>query len=182
MTHGEAGLVHRLDTFTSGVLIAARNERVWTAMRALFSAKAVEKTYIALVAGQVTSGSCDGPLSRRGSHVCVTQTGLPARTEWQPLERLGGFTLLRCATHHGRRHQVRVHLAHVGHPIAGDAKYGGAALPDLAGQFLHASTVTFVHPIDNKQLMVRAPLTAAQEALLARLRRERDKIGVREQE
>jgi len=167
----EAGLVHRLDTFTSGVLVAARNAEAWRAARQLFSDKAVDKTYLALVAGKVNEpGSCNEHLSRTGSHVSVVVQGLAARTDWQVVENFADYTLVRCTTHHGRRHQVRVHLAHAGHPIAGDSQYGGPTLVGLKGQFLHGDSVKLPHPVSGEELLLQAPLAPEQEALLESLR------------
>lgn len=168
----EAGLVHRLDTDTSGVLIAARTPAAWRALRDAFSGHAVDKTYLALVCGDVADGSCDEPLSRTGKRVHVAAGGLSAETHWQRAERYARHTLLRVRTHHGRRHQVRVHLAHVGHPICGDPLYGGCDLDGITGQFLHAASVRLRHPIDDRELVVEAPLPAARAALLERLRLE----------
>jgi len=175
----EAGLVHRLDTDTSGVLVAARDPATWRALRDAFTDHEVEKTYLALVCGDVAGpGQCDEPLSRTGKHVRVTAAGLPAHTRWQVVERFGTRTLLRCHTRYGRRHQVRVHLAHAGHPICGDRQYGGEDLDGADGHFLHAAAIRMRHPSRPDELHLEAPLPAQRTALLERLRVESDQRRV----
>jgi 23S rRNA pseudouridine1911/1915/1917 synthase len=173
----EGGAAHRLDTGTSGVVLFARTRAAYLALRASFAAHAVHKTYLALVVGTVTrDGELDAAIATRGDVAVVDDDdpeAQPARTSWRPLERLGAVTLVECATDTGRLHQVRVHLAHAGHPIVGDRRYGigGVDLPSVTGHFLHASAITLPHPVTGAPFTISAPLPADREALLASLRR-----------
>ncbi len=171
----EGGVVHRLDWGTSGILLAARSPAVYRKLRGLFSAGTVEKRYLALVSGRLEERhEVDLPLRtragdrRRASIAKQRHEGLPARSEVEPLAALAHDTTLvavRCTT--GRRHQVRVHLAALGHPIIGDELYGGpqlaVALAPADGAFLHAASVT----LGDQQF--GAPLPAARLALLVSL-------------
>ena len=162
----EGGLVHRLDTGTSGVLVAARSPQAWQAAREEFRAGRVGKSYLALAFGSpsLDEGTIDAPLLARGKRSVVDPLGREARTEWRVEERLGGHTLLRLKTSTGRMHQVRAHLAHAELPIVGDTLYGGPPEPTLTGHFLHAERLTL------RGVEVSAPLPADRAALLARLR------------
>lgn len=157
----EAGLCHRLDTGTSGALLAARTRDAYLAVREAFRAGEVEKAYLALVAGAPGEREVRAP---------VQDHGLPAETRFHPVERLGEWSLVRCLTRGGQRHQVRVHAAAAGHPLAGDARYGGAALAGLDGFFLHAECMRLRHPTTGAAIEIRAPLPRDREALLAALR------------
>jgi 23S rRNA pseudouridine1911/1915/1917 synthase len=148
----EAGLVHRLDRCTSGVLVAARNRASYRRLRDHFEAGRVSKRYLALVAGELRrEGTVSLPLrpmpgDRR--RVCPAETAIAdgaqaAVTRYHPLARLDGTTLVAVACESGVRHQIRAHLAAVGHPLAGDALYGGPALEGLDGAFLHASSISW---------------------------------------
>jgi len=174
----EAGLVHRLDTDTSGVLAAARTQPAWVAVRAAFARGEVHKRYLALVHGVPSGAGCEVALVHRGNRMAAARGGepgaLPAVTRWQVRERLGAFSLLECTAHTGRMHQVRVHLAQAGAPIAGDRTYGPAAtLPDdlpLRGHFLHALSITLPHPLTGALLTIEAPLPPDRGDTLERLR------------
>jgi 23S rRNA-/tRNA-specific pseudouridylate synthase len=180
----EAGLAHRLDAGTSGVLLAARDAEIWTALRGAFHEGRVDKRYLALVVGVVSfPGELSAPIAhdraRGGVRVCgdpddaARREALPALTRWEPVERLGGFTLLRCAARTGRMHQIRAHLAHAGTPVAGDERYGirVAGVPAaLVGFFLHAERAALEHPATGAALDVTAPLPADRAAALAELR------------
>jgi RluA family pseudouridine synthase len=161
----DGGLVHRLDIGTSGVLVAATTQAAWSRLRAAFAAGAVTKRYLALTQALPRAPRCDAALTQRGDHVVVDEAdGLPASTEFAPLAAAGGFHLLACTTRTGRMHQVRAHLAHAGAPIAGDTRYGGAAVAGLDSFFLHAWRITIAGELD-----VTAPLPADRAALLATL-------------
>ena len=136
----DGGLVHRLDIGTSGVLIAARTEASYRALREAFAAGAIAKTYLALTDALPVARECEEPLAQRGDHVVVDHTdGLPAHTIFT-IERAGAqHALVRCAARTGRMHQVRAHLAAAGAPITGDTRYGGRALDGFDGFFLHAA-------------------------------------------
>jgi len=160
----EPGLVHRLDTDTSGLLLCARNEVAFRAMRDALRAGDVRKEYMALVGGDVAeSGRVLGaiaphPKDRRRVEVIPEQRrrrrpeAKVAETRYEVLQRYGTFTLLRVRASPALRHQVRVHLASAGHPIAGDALYGGAAISGLGRHFLHAETLALMHPRTGKPL------------------------------
>lgn len=168
----EAGLVHRLDTSTSGVLVAARNRLSYGTLRALFGNEGVHKTYLALVHGTITrpgeiSLALEGVPGDRTRVQVVPQerggTGQAATTRYAPVCALGAFTLLRIGCRTGRRHQVRVHLAHVGHPLVGDLLYGGSPFPGVEGAFLHGLEVTLLGQ------RFSAPLPAERRRLLETL-------------
>lgn len=167
----EAGLVHRLDRGTSGVLVAARDAAAWRALRAGLSSGDADKRYLALVAGHADAGASDAPLAQRGRRAIIARRGergaLPAATTWEPVSCGAGLTLVRAHATTGRMHQVRAHLAAAGHPLAGDPLYGGPAdVCDLP--FLHAESIDLPHP-DGGRLRVAAPLPADRAELLARL-------------
>lgn len=163
----EGGLVHRLDTGTSGVLVATRQRGLWTPLHEALGGSS-EKTYLAEVAGACTATVIDAPIGRvgrRGDHVRVgTGRGLlPARTEVTVAAARGESTLVRARLHRGRPHQVRAHLAHAGHPVLGDPLYGDEAARALAvrlgveGLRLHAASVSLVHPLTAEWLLIEAP-------------------------
>jgi 23S rRNA pseudouridine1911/1915/1917 synthase len=156
----EGGLVHRLDTATSGVLVAARSAPAWPALRAALGDPDAEKTYLAEVAGAPPAhGVADQPIGRvgrRGDRVRVGggRQPLAARTEWEVLERRDDRTLVRVRLDAGRAHQVRAHLAAAGFPIVGDPKYGG---PEAQELHLHAASVRFRHPVSGELISITAP-------------------------
>lgn len=163
----EAGLVHRLDTGTSGVLLAARTAAAWRDLREQFRRREVEKRYRAWVDGDVKRpGSRREPIAHepgrpRAMRVCFDAAqaralaARPAFTRYRPLDRLGHATLLEIEIATGVRHQIRVHLAACGHPVCGDALYGGSAAARL---MLHACAVTVRHPRDGHRLRIDCPL------------------------
>jgi 23S rRNA pseudouridine1911/1915/1917 synthase len=171
----EAGLVHRLDRGTSGVLIAARDLDAYSFARRAFAAGQVDKTYLALVAGAASTGELDAPLVQRGRRSVIARPGDPdalaAFTRWRPLASASGVTLLEVTAESGRMHQVRAHLAAAGHPLAGDPLYGGPE--SVGGQriehpFLHARSIALPHP-DGGRLSVGAPLPGARAEILVAL-------------
>jgi 23S rRNA pseudouridine1911/1915/1917 synthase len=149
----EAGLVHRLDWSTSGVIIAARNRNTYGRLRGLFSSHKMTKEYIALVDGvlekaghiQTEIQTMPGNPSRMRVYdlQSLGQHGRIAKTEYHPIAKLGPFSLvtLRCQT--GLRHQIRVHMAYLGHPLVGDSTYEGSLHPKVTGAFLHAHAIAF---------------------------------------
>lgn len=158
----EAGFCHRLDTETSGVLLAARDRTTWTAVREAFGAHQVLKHYLALVTGPIDdAGELDLPLAHRGDHVVPAPTdddARPALSRFEVLRRKGEWSLVRVEIVTGVLHQVRAHLAAVGAPIAGDTRYGGRAVPGLPRFFLHASTLSLPHPTTGARLALESPL------------------------
>jgi 23S rRNA pseudouridine1911/1915/1917 synthase len=165
----EGGLVHRLDTDTSGLLLAARTEAAHAMLRAQFSARTVEKDYLALVAGEIHAGGeialplLHDPRDARRMQAAsdpdyAEEHGArPAVTRFVPVERKGGFTLLEVEIPTGVMHQIRAHLAFIGHPLAGDALYGGPEVPALPRHFLHAARLAFAHP-DGSRVRYESPL------------------------
>jgi len=165
----EGGLVHRLDTETSGVLLAARSRQVWPLLRAALAASNCVKVYLAEVAGEPpVSGMANaeiGRVGRRGRRVRVGggRRPLPARTTWEVLERRDATSLVRAELRAGRAHQVRAHLAAFGFPILGDQVYGDErtrAVADAsggAGLRLHAASVAFTHPVTGVSILIQSP-------------------------
>jgi 23S rRNA pseudouridine1911/1915/1917 synthase len=145
----EAGLVHRLDGGTSGLLIAARTRAAWDDLRAALSAGRVTKVYLALVARNAPAGHSDEPLSQAGGRAHIGgREAKEARTSWRPIDETAAGTLLECTATTGRMHQIRAHLAHAGFPIVGDTLYGGPPAPEgLVDFFLHASRVSVLPDI-----------------------------------
>lgn len=174
-------LVHRLDRDTSGCLLVARRRPALRRLHALLREGAVAKRYTALVVGRLAGGErrVDAPLlttERRGGerHVRVDAGGKPAVSRFVPVRRFAQATLVDVWIETGRTHQIRVHAAHLGHPVAGDERYGAADDPVVAGAglgrlFLHAASIAFDAPGDGRVLRVEAPLPAELAAVLARL-------------
>ncbi len=176
------GLVHRLDRETSGCLLVAKKPSSLRRLQAQFRAGTVHKIYIALLIGTLKGPqrAVDAPLltsERRGGerHVRVDPAGKPAQTRFEAEQRLPGATLVRVTLLTGRTHQIRVHAAHIGLPVAGDDRYG--QLPDVvtAGAglrrlFLHAATLSFDSPRDERVLRVESPLPEDLQEVLRRLR------------
>jgi 23S rRNA pseudouridine1911/1915/1917 synthase len=159
----EGGLVHRLDTLTSGVLLAARDPATWRAVRDAFGERQVEKVYLAVVTGPVAdAGDIDLPLRHRADHVepALGGGGREALTSFRTLSRTGDAALLEVRIETGVLHQIRAHLAAVGAPVLGDAQYGGRTHPGLSRFFLHAARIALAHPVSTARLAVSAPLPA----------------------
>ncbi|HSS37912.1 MAG TPA: RluA family pseudouridine synthase [Polyangia bacterium] len=155
----EGGLVHRLDTGTSGVLIAARSAQAWSALRRALAEPSCEKIYLAEVRGAAGPGESHEPIGRAGRRSPRVRVGggrnpLPATTRWEPREPRAETTLLAVHLNRGRAHQVRAHLAAAGHPIVGDPLYGAEA---DAALHLHAWSVRFRDPRSDRPISVEAP-------------------------
>jgi 23S rRNA pseudouridine1911/1915/1917 synthase len=173
------GIVHRLDRDTSGLLLIARNDHAQRALMAQLRGRRVKKTYLALVHGTPPAevGRIEAPIGRdqhRRTRMAVASEGRPSTTGYRVRERFTGWTLLELDLVTGRTHQLRVHLASIGHPIAGDSVYatgvarrGPADLPRL---FLHAWRLEFVSPSAERLVRVEAPLPDELEGVLADLR------------
>jgi 23S rRNA pseudouridine1911/1915/1917 synthase len=171
------GIVHRLDAGTSGLMVVAKTDEAHERLAAMFRSHAVERRYLALVRGRVEheAFAVDAPLGRRAARVVVDPaTGRGAETAFAIRERLPHATLVEASPKTGRTHQIRVHLAAVGHPILGDRAYGGAGDDArrlvLARPFLHAWRIAFDHPITGERVEVEEPLP---EDLARALRRAR---------
>jgi 23S rRNA pseudouridine1911/1915/1917 synthase len=160
---GRAGLVHRLDADTSGVLLVARTPEAHQALRAALGRREIRRTYLTLVRGvpSAPSGTVDAPLDRDPRHPtrrAVRAGGKPAKTHYRVLASWAEAALLEVELETGRTHQIRVHLAAIGHPVVGDRTYG---VPSPEGRmFLHASRVSLAHPHTGKALELTAPLPA----------------------
>ncbi|MDP3858551.1 MAG: 23S rRNA pseudouridine(1911/1915/1917) synthase RluD [Stagnimonas sp.] len=184
-----AGLIHRLDKNTTGLMVVALDEAAHTALTAAMARREIRREYDALVNGSlVTGGTVDAPLGRHPRDRikrAVIVGGRPAVTHFQVAERFAWHSLLRVQLETGRTHQIRVHFAHIKHPVTGDPVYGGesfrargasaalrAAVAGLGRQALHAARLGFRHPVSGEFLSFEAPRPADFEALLAQLRRE----------
>jgi len=172
-----AGIVHRLDKDTSGLLLVAKDPGTHAALQRQFKHRQVRKTYLALVEGQVQprEGVIEAPVGRdqqARKRMAVTRTGRPAVTQYRAVEYFHRYTLLQVRPHTGRTHQVRVHLAWLGYPVVGDRIYGRRRQTLLPGRhFLHAQELTFTHPVTEEKMTLAAPLPPELKAVLAQLRR-----------
>ncbi|HMJ35511.1 MAG TPA: RluA family pseudouridine synthase [Baekduia sp.] len=171
-----AGLVHRLDRDTSGLLVVAKSDAVHETLKAALQRRDITREYLALVEGRppAKAGTIDAPIGRdRKVRTRIsTDTDVPraARTHFALLEALPGTTLLRVTLETGRTHQIRVHLQAIGHPVAGDPEYGRAGLLGLQRQFLHAARLAFPHPVTGEAVAIESPLPADLAAALDRAR------------
>jgi 23S rRNA pseudouridine1911/1915/1917 synthase len=175
------GIVHRLDAGSSGLLVVARTEAAAANLVAQFAARTAGRRYDALVWGhpEAAHGIIDAPVGRDRSdplRMAVVADGRPARTEYHVVARLlapAAVAHLSCRLETGRTHQIRVHLAAVGHPLVGDTTYGGRrSTLGLARPFLHAAELSFDHPLTGDRLHFTSPLPADLTALLDRLQPE----------
>ena len=170
-----AGIVHRLDKDTSGLLVVAKNEPAQAALVRQLQARTVKRTYLALARGRVAAnGTVDAPIGRHPVHrtrMAVVADGKPALTRYRVRERFAAHTLLECELETGRTHQIRVHLASIGHPLEGDALYAGRGPRTFSRQALHAWKLAFVHPRTQEAVAYESPLPADFRELLEGLRR-----------
>ncbi len=169
-----AGIVHRLDKCTSGLLVVAKTLTAQTALVRQLQARTVTRQYLALAAGDIARGdTIDAPIGRhptRRTTMAIVATGKPARTHFAVLERFGVATLLRCRLETGRTHQIRVHLASLGHPLVGDPAYGRKGPVPFSRQALHAARLAFVHPLTGQACAWESPLPQDFQDLLSALR------------
>jgi 23S rRNA pseudouridine1911/1915/1917 synthase len=171
------GIVHRLDKDTSGLLVVARTPAAHKSLVEQLSLRSVRREYRALVLGEVTAGGIvDAPIGRhpaRRTAMAVVRTGKPAVTDYQVLARYPGLALLAVWLRTGRTHQIRVHMAHIGHPLVGDPVYGvGRGAPPVGTfprQALHAIRLGLTHPGSGERLSFEVPMAADLAALLRRL-------------
>jgi 23S rRNA pseudouridine1911/1915/1917 synthase len=182
-----AGIVHRLDKDTSGLMVVARQLSAHKSLVEQLQARSVHREYVALVQGQVTaSGDVDAPIGRHPRdrlRMAVVESGKPAVTHYRVLERFPAYTLVEAKLETGRTHQIRVHMAHIHHPLVGDPLYGGRfrlpagasetlanALRSFRRQALHARRLEFTHPASGESVGWEAGLPADFEQLLAVVR------------
>ena len=169
-----AGIVHRLDRDTSGLMVVARSEEVHRRLQRELAARRIEREYLALVEGRPPSrtGTIDAPVGRDPrvrTRMAVGGAGArEARTHFTLERALPKASLLSLRLETGRTHQIRVHLQAIGHPVAGDPEYGTPGLYGLDRQFLHATRLAFDHPVTGASLELRSPLPADLEAALLR--------------
>ena len=170
------GIVHRIDRDTSGLIIAAKNDFAHQALSAQLQDHSLCRTYEAVVIGNLRedSGTVNAPIDRNPKDrkkMAVVPGGRPAVTHWQVLERFPGYTYVRCRLETGRTHQIRVHMAYIGHPLYGDTVYGAKkAAPGMTGQCLHAVGLTFRHPRTGETVELSCPLNEEFTAFLRKLR------------
>ena len=175
-----AGIVHRLDKDTSGLMVVARNEAAQLSLVRQLQARSVKRTYLALARGVVAAaGKVDAPIGRhpvQRTRMAVVASGKPAVTHYRVKRRFARHTLLECDLETGRTHQIRVHLASIGHALEGDPVYAarakrGESGPSIDRQALHAWKLAFEHPRTGKVVRFESKLPADLEALLASLER-----------
>ncbi len=169
------GIVHRIDKDTSGSVIVCKNDRAHESIAKQLEAHSIKREYHAIVTGVIdeNDGIVDKPLGRSSSDrkkMAVTPSGKRAVTHYEVIKRLNGFTYIKCSLETGRTHQIRVHMASLGHPVAGDTVYGnGKKTPvDTAGQALHAHILGFMHPVSGQYIETVAPLPDYFEEFLKR--------------
>ena len=174
-----AGIVHRLDRDTSGLLVVAKNDQIHRALKALLARRGLHREYLALAEGRLTArtGTIEAPIGRdRRDRLRVSlDTDVPraARTHFELERQLASYALLRVRLDTGRTHQIRVHMAAIGHPVCGDPQYGSAGQLGLSRQFLHAVRLSFLHPLTGRELDIVSPLPPDLAQALGRAERER---------
>ena len=173
------GIVHRIDKDTSGLLVVAKDDVTHQGLSDQMAVHDIHRVYHAVVYGNLKedSGTVDAPIGRdpkdRKKMAVTPNNSKPARTHWQVLERFGTFTYIACRLETGRTHQIRVHMSHIGHPLAGDPVYGPRnVLRFLNGQCLHAKELGFRHPITGDMLHFDSELPPYFQEYLTRLRKE----------
>ncbi|WP_162012600.1 RluA family pseudouridine synthase [Streptococcus sp. S784/96/1] len=170
------GIVHRIDKDTSGLLMIAKNDVAHNTLAEELKAQKSLRKYLAIVHGNLPNdrGIIEAPIGRSEKDrkkQAVTAKGKPAVTRFQVLERFGDYTLVELTLETGRTHQIRVHMAYIGHPVAGDEAYGPRKTLKGNGQFLHAQTLGFTHPRTGKLIQFTAPAPAIFQETLEQLRK-----------
>ena len=168
------GIVHRIDKDTSGLIIAAKNDFAHLALSAQLADRSLSRVYECVVRGRLRepSGTVDAPIARHPTdrkRMAVVPGGRNAVTHWEVIARYNGYTHLRCILETGRTHQIRVHMAHIGHPLLGDEVYGRGAEKGLAGQCLHARELKFIHPRTLESVHLATELPAYFTDVLSKL-------------
>lgn len=173
------GIVHRIDKDTSGVLVCAKTDRAHRALAEQIKAKVTHRIYKAIAHGvfEHDQGTIDAPIGRdeydRKKMAVTRKNAKEAITHFFVEERFKNYTYVTCRLKTGRTHQIRVHLTYIGHPVAGDPKYGPRKTLDIDGQALHAAELGFSHPATGEWMIFRAPLPEDMARLLEQLRNER---------
>lgn len=172
------GIVHRIDRDTTGVLVICKNDQAHRSLAEQLKVHSINRRYYAIVSGNLKEddGTVDSPISRHPTDrkkMCAgAKGGRNAVTHWHVLERFGRYTMIECKLETGRTHQIRVHMASIGHPILGDTVYGPEKQPfHLEGQTLHAGILGFIHPRTGEYVEFSAPLPEYFEDLLEKLRK-----------
>ena len=178
------GIVHRIDKDTSGLLIVAKNDRAHQSLAEQIAVHSFTRIYNAVVYGIVKEeeGTVSAPIGRHPTDqkrmAVLSSGGREAVTHYRVLERFPGFTLVECRLETGRTHQIRVHMAHIGHPVAGDPVYGPKkCITELQGQCLHARVIGFIHPATGEYLEFDSGLPPYFERFLEKLRRSGKERG-----
>ena len=172
------GIVHRIDKMTSGLVVVAKNDLAHLSLSAQLKDHSAGRIYIAIVEGNLREdkGTVRGPIARSRmdrKRMAIDPAGRPAVTHWRVLERYGAFTLIEARLETGRTHQIRVHMASLGHPVAGDPLYGPAKPKlGLAGQALHAARLSLRHPRSQEAMCFRAPVPDYFRSALKRAGRQ----------
>ncbi len=178
------GIVHRLDKDTSGLLVVALTAPAQASLQKQIAARTARRVYLALCVGHLrpSSGVLDAPVGRdpinRRRMAVYGVAARPARTSYRVLEDLDGYALVEATLHTGRTHQIRVHFAASGHPLAGDVTYGGPRLPGLDRQFLHAHMLSFDSPGSGERLSFQSPLPDDLDIVLQALRGSSPSLGI----
>ena len=170
------GIVHRIDRDTSGLIIAAKNDEAHLALAAQLEDHSLARVYECVVTGTLREdeGTVDAPIGRHPADrkkMAVVHNGKRAVTHYTVLGRYNGYTHAQCRLETGRTHQIRVHMAYVGHPLLGDEVYGGRSVKSLAGQCLHARKLSFIHPRSGERVTLECPLPDWFTAILNKLER-----------
>lgn len=171
------GIVHRIDRDTSGLIIAAKNDAAHQYLSAQLADHTLARTYECIVAGALREdrGTVDAPIARHPTdrkRMAVVAGGREAVTHWEVIARYPGYTHVRCRLETGRTHQIRVHMAYIGHPILGDTVYGAKKeVPGLTGQCLHAVGLRFLHPRTHEVMELSCPLPEEFTRMLQKIRK-----------
>jgi 23S rRNA pseudouridine1911/1915/1917 synthase len=174
------GIVHRLDKDTSGVMVAAKNNQAHLSLTEQIKNRTASRRYLAIVYGNIKEdkGVINAPIGRHyvdRKRMAVTfENSKEAITNFQVLERFGQFTFVACKLKTGRTHQIRVHMAYIGHPVVGDPKYGPERRNfSIKGQALHSTELTFKHPVTGETMVFHAPLPEDMDRILLELNNKR---------